>query len=397
MLVRLSEDSLVSSQMPLLTEVAIDGLKEPKGAVNPLLGYGWFLDLLMYKTPLDEIRVRTKTRTATTTTTTGEEDTVLKVDKNGDLLYFAHADDEVDGGGGGATNNNSNGDEKDGGVVPTPSNKLVLSTMKRPIHYLYDEFAIKPLKRLSFTDVWVTEKEWNVLLQLVDWSNLQTFKLHQRNPLPASVLKSFLKYIQVTPNCKLDTFAVQGEGPSATEICDCLDELENVLMRDKTETQIQKFQVQLNQLQNQGQVQDLQQRQEMTLMIPVMVGPKRMGSELLSELSTMTLQHYQSRLAVMTQEQRDKLRLLKIYEHDPAWKQQQEESLQMVMRAMKDQVLQRTLQQMREAAKKSASTPTAEEMAKESWVDPKWARCNYVKDKHQRRRSTMAMINGYVI
>ncbi|KAG0046794.1 hypothetical protein BGZ83_008055, partial [Gryganskiella cystojenkinii] len=210
-LLRLLSERHEAVEMPLLTHLAVSE-DTPPNEKTAILNYEWVMSLIMYKTPLDLELV----------TRNGH----LVVDKEGRILHI----------------------DIPAAIAELPieqvnAREITISSAKgtvldRPIRYQYEEYGIQPLKFLDFKGVYIREADWNILLQLLDWTQLREFKMSQRNPLPSLVLRLVLKHIQVNEHggagsddlgTQLRTFSIEGEGkmgPTQQEITSCMEELE---------------------------------------------------------------------------------------------------------------------------------------------------------------------------
>jgi len=354
MVARLSENPL-SIEMPLLTRLSIEGLKENEGFVDPNEGYTWILSLLIYKTPLNKMPM------------TSQNGKMMFTEK-GDLLYLEVDDDDDEEEEFGNDLNDAKVTEK----KKKDSKKKEGTTLQRPARYLYQEYGIRPLKTLSFTGVRVTAEEWRTILQIVDWSSICLFKLHQRNPIEPAVLKYFKRYIHLSESNKMTSFGIQGQGSSGTEICECLDDLEEVFMHGKTAIELRRQQMQLNQLQRQDLLIQEQQNQE-RLLFPAIYGMDAAASEQLAM----------------------SVKLFKLFDPDESWRQEHERTLLLSIKEYKGKLAEEMKQEQQRNLMEEQSLETINEPA--SRTDPKHTTHYYAKDRLDVLRSTTVIINGYIV
>ncbi|KAG0044701.1 hypothetical protein BGZ83_010078 [Gryganskiella cystojenkinii] len=144
--------------LPLLTTLFLSFESDPVNCEDPMLAYDWLKSLLVYKTPL-ECRLL-------------QENDHLVVDQDGRLLCEEEQERS----------------QNHPAVTKGSSHK----TLERPIRYQYEKYGIQPLRSFRIVDACVPEKDWNILLQLLDWSNLEVFCLNADNPISAKVLKEYL-------------------------------------------------------------------------------------------------------------------------------------------------------------------------------------------------------------
>ncbi|KAG0041979.1 hypothetical protein BGZ83_001043 [Gryganskiella cystojenkinii] len=253
-------DSLSQSpdafELPMLTALGLHEDEERK-VPDPILEYKWLLALLKYKTPTDERPLW--------------ENGYPILDQEGRMLYLD------------STMSSSTEFIKDERLdkdnfktIAKPQGK----PLSLPIKYQYEKIGMQPLTSITLKGIFVRDQDWPVLLQLLDWSVIEDFKISPRNPLGPKVLRdAFLKFIQVeNPNSIADgtsgignsastngnlsaptttnstatsssttntvpaitlppstsrmrTFVLEADGPTNAEIQSCLEELEDRFLR----------------------------------------------------------------------------------------------------------------------------------------------------------------------
>ncbi|KAG0041724.1 hypothetical protein BGZ83_001399 [Gryganskiella cystojenkinii] len=231
-----------AGELPLLTTLSIQDSSDGKSSKGSVLANKWIMGLLLFKTPLDEPPLL--------------DDFHLVVDKEGRVLYEDNGTSTVSTTAGctpAAATSTSAGTGK---ADKDPRGKVLV----RPVRYLYEETGVRPLTNLDMKGIRVSDDDWNILLQLLDWSMLQRFEIQQRNPLSDTVLKFILRHIPSGGGCQVQAFTIEGQRgtgrgglPELGEeaIVECIEELRHRFSPDSVRIEVLERELEQMRVENQ--------------------------------------------------------------------------------------------------------------------------------------------------